>query len=107
MNRDRLGRMRPDSYLINVGRGPLVDEDALLEAIRNEKIAGAGLDVFVEEPLPPKSPFWNLENILITPHTAAVTDRLWDRHYQLICENLKRFLERKLLLNLVNKHKGY
>jgi len=107
INRDRLGRMRPDSYLINVGRGSLVDEDALVEAIQNGMIAGAALDVFNEEPLPARSPFWNLENVLITPHTAAVTDRLWERHYQLICENLNRFLESRPLLNLIDKRRGY
>lgn len=107
MNRARLDRMRPDSYLINVGRGPLVDETALLDALRSAKIAGAGLDVFTEEPLLPDSPFWDLENVLITPHTAAVTERLWERHYQLICENLQRFLEGKPLLNLIDKRRGY
>lgn len=107
MNRARLARMRPDSYLINVGRGPLVDEAALLDALRSGRIAGAGLDVFNEEPLPPESPFWDLENVLITPHTAAVTERLWERHYQLICENLRRFQEGKTLLNLIDKRRGY
>ena len=107
MNRTRLSRMRPDSYLINVGRGPLVDEAALLDALRSGKVAGAGLDVFTEEPLPPDSPFWDLENVLITPHTAAVTERLWERHYELICENLRRFLEGKELLYLIDKRRGY
>jgi phosphoglycerate dehydrogenase-like enzyme len=107
MDKARLNRMKPDSYLINVGRGPLVDEEALLDALRSGKIAGAGLDVFTEEPLPPDSPFWILENVLITPHTAAVTERLWERHYQLICENLKRFLEGRPLLNLIDKRRGY
>lgn len=107
MNRGRLARMRPDSYLINVGRGPLVDEAALLDALRSRKIAGAGLDVFTEEPLSPDSPFWDLENVLITPHTAAVTERLWERHYQLICENLRRFLAGKELLYLIDKRRGY
>jgi phosphoglycerate dehydrogenase-like enzyme len=107
MDKARLNRMKPDSYLINVGRGPLVDEEALLDALQSGKIAGAGLDVFTEEPLPPDSPFWILENVLITPHTAAVTERLWERHYQLICENLKRFLEGGPLLNLIDKRRGY
>jgi len=107
MNGARLARMKPDSYLINVGRGGLVDEVALIEALRNHKIAGAGLDVFIHEPLPEDSPLWTLENVLITPHTAAVTERLWERHYRLICENLKRFLEGKPLLNLIDKHRGY
>ncbi len=107
INRARLGKMKPDAYLMNVGRGPLVDEAALLDALRNQRIAGAALDVFEEEPLPPDSPFWLLDNLLITPHTAAVTERLWDRHYQLIVENLKRFLAGQRLLNEVDKRRGY
>lgn len=107
MNAARLARMKAESYLINVGRGPLVDENALIETLREIRIAGAALDVFTEEPLPPESPFWSLENVLITPHTAAVTDRLWERHYKLIAENLTRFLEGKPLLNLIDKRRGY
>src|SRR5262249_26223452 len=107
MNRTRLGRMKADAYLINVGRGPLVDEAALIDALKDHKIAGAARDVFTEEPLPKDSPFWDLENVLITPHTAAVTERLWERHYQLIGENLRRFLEGKPLLNLIDKGRGY
>jgi phosphoglycerate dehydrogenase-like enzyme len=107
MNRASLERMKSDAYLINVGRGPLVEETALLEALRSGKIAGAALDVFPKEPLPEDSPLWALENVLITPHTAAVTERLWERHYRLISENLRRFLEGRELLNLVDKGRGY
>jgi phosphoglycerate dehydrogenase-like enzyme len=107
INRARLKRMKPDAYLINVGRGPLVVEEDLARALREKVIAGAALDVFDEEPLPPASPFWSLENVLITPHTAAVTERLWERHYQLIVENLKRFLSGQPLLNQVDKKRGY
>jgi phosphoglycerate dehydrogenase-like enzyme len=107
INAARLAKMKPDSYLINVGRGPLVDEAALLQALRDRRIAGAALDVFNEEPLPADSLFWSLDNLLITPHTAAVTERLWDRHYKLIAENLRRFLVGKPLLNEVDKNRGY
>lgn len=107
INRSRLSLMKQDAYLINVGRGPLVDEAALIEALKEHKIAGAALDVFTEEPLPKDSPFWSLPNVLITPHTAAVTDRLWERHYQLICQNLKRFIAGKQLLNSIDKQRGY
>jgi phosphoglycerate dehydrogenase-like enzyme len=107
INRERLAKMRPDAYLLNVGRGPLVDEAALLEALQNRRIGGAALDVFEEEPLPPESPFWSLDNLLITPHIAAVTDKLWDRHYHLIVENLTRFLEARPLLYEVDKQRGY
>jgi phosphoglycerate dehydrogenase-like enzyme len=75
--------------------------------LQAHRIAGAALDVFNEEPLPADSPFWSLDNLLITPHTAAATERLWDRHYRLIAENLKRFLAGQPLLNQVNKAQGY
>jgi phosphoglycerate dehydrogenase-like enzyme len=107
MNAARLAKMKPDAYLINVARGPLIDEGALLHALKDRQIAGAALDVFNEEPLPVDSPFWSLDNLLITPHTAAVTERLWDRHYKLIAENFGRFLAGKPLLNEVDKNRGY
>jgi phosphoglycerate dehydrogenase-like enzyme len=107
INQARLSKMKPDAYLMNVGRGPLVDEAALLDALKNHRIAGAALDVFEEEPLPQDSPLWLLDNLLITPHTAALTEQLWDRHYQLIVENLKHFLGGLRLLGEVDKKRGY
>jgi phosphoglycerate dehydrogenase-like enzyme len=107
INAARLGKMKPDACLINVGRGPLIDDSALLQALKDRRIGGAALDVFVEEPLPSDSPFWPLDNLLITPHTAAVTDRLWERHYRLIADNMKRFLAGERLLNEVDKRRGY
>jgi phosphoglycerate dehydrogenase-like enzyme len=107
MNAARLNKMKPDSYLINVARGPLIDEAALLDTLQHRRIAGAALDVFNQEPLLADSPFWSLDNILITPHTAAVTDRLWERHYRLIVDNMKRFLAGERLLNEVDKTRGY
>jgi phosphoglycerate dehydrogenase-like enzyme len=107
INESRLNKMKADGYLINVGRGPLIDEAALLHALQTRRIAGAALDVFVEEPLPSESPLWSLDNLLITPHTAAVTERLWDRHYELIAENLRRLLAGKPLLNRVDPRRGY
>lgn len=107
INASRLDKMKPDAYLINVARGPLIDEAALLDTLKHRRIAGAALDVFNEEPLPAESPFWSLDNILITPHTAAVTDRLWERHYKFIFDNMKRFLAGQPLLNEVDKGRGY
>ncbi len=103
----RLARMKPDAYLVNVSRGPIVDEAALAEALRSKSIAGAALDVFCTEPLPQDSPLWGLDNLLITPHTAAVTEKLWERHYVLIHENLRRYLAGEPLLSVVDKRKGY
>jgi len=103
----RLAKMKPSAFLINVGRGPLVDEAALADALRLKQIAGAALDVFSQEPLPPDSQLWELPNLLITPHTAALTEKLWERHYTLFSENLRRYLNREALVGIVDKQKGY
>ncbi len=107
INADRLAAMRSEAYLINVGRGPHVDEAALADALRNRRIAGAALDVFEQEPLPAGSPLWDLENLLITPHTGSLTEKLWQRHYAVFSENLRRYLAGEPLLFAVDKSKGY
>jgi phosphoglycerate dehydrogenase-like enzyme len=107
MNAERLGQMRPTACLVNVGRGVLVDEAALADALRQKKIAAAALDVLEKEPLPPDSPLWDMDNVLITPHTGSVTPRLWERQYALISENVLRFLAGEPLLGVVDKNKGY
>jgi phosphoglycerate dehydrogenase-like enzyme len=107
INAARLASMKPDGYLINVSRGPLVDESALAEALRSRKIAGAALDVFEKEPLPPESPLWDSENLLITPHTAGFTEKLWDKHYAFFTEDLRRYLSHQPLIAIVDKSKGY
>ncbi len=107
INAQRLAAMKPDAYLINVARGALIDEPALLSALREGRIGGAALDVFEEEPLPAESPFWEMENVLITPHSAALTDRLWDRHFDLLSNNLRRFMAGEALLGVVDKTRGY
>ena len=107
INAERLAHMKPSAYLINVGRGPQVDQAALIEALRSRRIAGAALDVFDREPLPAHSPLWNVDNLLITPHTAGLTDKLWQRHYDLFSENLRRYASGEALLYVVDKHKGY
>jgi phosphoglycerate dehydrogenase-like enzyme len=107
INRERLLRMKDSAYLINVSRGPLIDDDALIAALESEQIAGAALDVFAEEPLPRSSPYWDLPNVLITPHTAAVTPKLWERHYRQISANVRRFLAGEPLEGVVDKTQGY
>jgi len=107
INAQHLARMKPEAYVINVARGALIDEAALTDALRNRLIGGAALDVFDHEPLPAGSPLWELDNLLITPHTAATTDKMWERHYALIQENLRRYLAGEPLLGLVDKQVGY
>jgi phosphoglycerate dehydrogenase-like enzyme len=103
----QLAVMKPDGFLINVGRGPQVDETALIDALRSRQIAGAALDVFDHEPLPGDSPLWRLENLLITPHTAGLTAKLWQRHYEFLSDNLRRYLGHRPLQHVVDKRRGY
>jgi phosphoglycerate dehydrogenase-like enzyme len=107
INADRLAVMKPDACLINVGRGEQVDESALVEALRARRIAGAALDVFEREPLPADSPLWSVENLLITPHIASQTEKLWQRHFELFSENLRRYVAGQPLRFVVDKRKGY
>jgi len=102
-----LAMMKPSSILINVARGSLVDEPALIKALQNNWIAAAGLDVASQEPLPPESPLWSLENVLITPHISGVTERLWEREAELLVDNLERWFSGKPLRNRIDLARGY
>jgi phosphoglycerate dehydrogenase-like enzyme len=107
INAQRLSVMKPSAYLINVGRGPQVDNAALVEALRLHRIAGAALDVFDREPLAADSPLWEAENLLITPHTAGLAEKLWLRHYEHFSENVRRYLAGQVLRFVVDKQEGY
>ena len=107
MNASRLACLRPHSYLINVGRGVLIDEAALVRALRSRSFAGAALDVTTEEPLPPDSPLWEMDNVLITPHIAGLTEQMWERHYDTFAANLRRYLSGEPLQWVVDKHEEY
>lgn len=107
MNAARLARLKPDAYLINVGRGVLIDEVALIDALRRKSFAGAALDVTEEEPLPPESPLWAMDNVFITPHIASLTEQMWERHYETFTQNLRRFLNHEPLLWMIDKEKAY
>ncbi len=102
-----LGKMKKTSYLINIARGGIVDEIALIRALREGWIAGAGIDVAEREPLPESSELWDLENVIITPHVAGSTPHYWDRAVSIFIENLRRFLSGEELMNVVDKDKGY
>jgi phosphoglycerate dehydrogenase-like enzyme len=99
--------MKPSAYLVALGRGGQVDEDALLHALREKHIAGAVLDVFNTEPLPQESPLWGAPNMVITPHIAGDTSRYTDLIVELFTENLRRYLADEDLLNVYDPEKGY
>lgn len=105
-----LARMKPGCVLINVARGRLVDENALIEALRAGRIRGAGLDVFEKEPLPSDSPLWSLPGVVLTPHVSAVTRGFWQRETDLMLRNLDRFATGAPIEeweNVVDKRAGY
>ena len=107
MDRRRLFAMKPGSVLINVGRGGLVDTDALIEALDHGPIRGAGLDVVHPEPLPDGHPLYHHPRVLLTPHVSATTGRFWERQAELICDNLARFAQGRPLRNVVDQQAGY
>ena len=102
-----LRAMKPTAFLVNIARGGIVDEDALVRALKANWLAGVGLDVFEKEPLPADSELWKLENALISPHVSGATPHYDDRAVELFCENLRRYLRGEHLLNLVDTTKGY
>lgn len=99
--------MKSLAYFLNVARGALVDESALIVALEKRAIAGAALDVASQEPLPPESPLWKLDNAFITPHVSALTEHLWERQTNLLMENLERWFGGRELLNRVDLDRGY
>jgi phosphoglycerate dehydrogenase-like enzyme len=104
---EQLRRMKRSAYLINIARGALVDEAALIQALKEGVIAGAGLDVFAQEPLPPESELWDLDNVLISPHVSGGTEIYNKRATDIFCDNLRRFLAGQPLFNVVDPARGY
>ncbi len=102
-----LARMKPSSYIFNIGRGPIIDEPALIKALAEGRIAGAGLDVFETEPLPADSPLWTLPNVLVTTHYAGVTPRYGERLWEIFLDNLGRYVRGEPLRNVVARERGY
>jgi len=107
INADTLAMVKPGAWLINVARGRLIDERALLRALRDGPLGGAVLDTFREEPLPALSSFYELPNVIVTPHTAWSSGRVLDRSVDLFCDNLRRFANGEPLLNVVDPAAGY
>ena len=99
--------MKQTSYLVNIGRGGIVVEDDLVVALKDGEIAGAGLDVFEREPLPPESPLWGMTNVIVTSHYSGATPHYNDRALAIFLDNLQRFAQGRELLNVVDKRAGY
>jgi phosphoglycerate dehydrogenase-like enzyme len=95
--------MKPTAYLINIGRGAIVDLADLTAALAAKEIAGAGLDVFETEPLPADHPLWKMPNVILTPHVAGYSPRIAERHLGVLLENVRRFRHREKLVNIVDK----
>ena len=104
---DVFGRMKPSSYFINVTRGKVVDEEALIEALQAGRLAGAGLDVTYIEPCPPESPLWDIPNVILSSHSAGASQYVRPRALRFFVENLHRYVKGEPLEKVVDKQKGY
>jgi phosphoglycerate dehydrogenase-like enzyme len=107
ISRQIISGMKSTTWIVNIARGAIIDEDALISALRERRIGGAALDVFVREPLPPDSPLWSLDNVIITPHAAGASKGVSERTVALLAENLERFRAGESLLNQVDLREGY
>lgn len=105
--RERFRQMKRTAYLINIGRGVIVDLADLTAALEAREIAGAGLDVFEVEPLPPDHPLWRMENVIITPHIAGTSPRVAERHLEVLLDNVRRFVRGEPLANVASKTAWY
>jgi phosphoglycerate dehydrogenase-like enzyme len=108
-DRDAFARMKEGAVFVNVSRGRIADEAALVEALGSGRLRGAGLDVFATEPLPADHALWTLDNVLLTPHVSPVTDRFWRREADLVLHNLRCLLEGRPgeMRNVVDREAGY
>jgi D-2-hydroxyacid dehydrogenase (NADP+) len=102
-----LRAMKPNAVIVNIGRGAIIDETALVRALKEGWIAGAALDVFQQEPLSGESELWGLENVIVTPHISGGTPRYMERAVELFCDNLRRYLAGEPLRNVVDPARGY
>jgi len=106
-NMDKFKKFKIGAYFINIGRGNSVRQEDLIQALNDGTLAGAGLDVFENEPLQKDSPLWDMENVIITPHYSGWTPFYMDRVIEIFCQNLEAYLKDDELPNLVNKNLGY
>lgn len=102
-----LRSMKPSAYIINIARGGIIDEEALIRALDEKWIAGAGLDVVANEPLPPDSRLWDFDNVILSPHVAGGMEDYMERATEVFCENIRRYLNGEKLRNVVDRKRGY
>jgi D-2-hydroxyacid dehydrogenase (NADP+) len=107
ISHDELAQMKPTAYLINVTRGGIIDEPALIEALQNNQIAGSGLDVTEKEPLPPDNPLWDAPNLILTPHRAGASQHRPRMVFEFFKENLERYLNGERPRNVIDKQRGF
>jgi len=107
ISREVISRMKPTAWILNIARGAIVDEPAMIEALQAKRIGGAALDVFTTEPLPKESPLWTLENVIVTPHHSGSSPRAGERTLALFAENLRRYKSGEPLINRVDFEAGY
>ena len=107
LSHEQFNQMQDGSYLVNISRGKVVDEDALIAALRSGKLAAAGLDVTYTEPCPPESPLWTEPNVILTAHTAGGSQHIQARTMRLFIDNLHRYVKGESLINVADKEKGY
>jgi phosphoglycerate dehydrogenase-like enzyme len=107
IGRQALEHVKRGALLVNVGRGKLLDDDAVVEALRDGRLGGAALDVFTKEPLDSASPYWDLPNVIVTPHISGAMEDYWTPLVALFAENLRRFESGQPLINVVDKAAGY
>ena len=107
ISKDVIARMKKTAWIVNIARGAIVDEDALVDALRAGRLGGAGLDAFITEPLPADHPLWTLENVMISPHSSNSSPHVRERTLALFTENLRRFKAGEDLLNRVDFEAGY
>ncbi len=103
----RLAALKEGAYVIAISRGGIIDEEALVDALRSGRVAGAGLDVTAVEPLPDDSPLWDMENVVISPHASALTPQMWSGRQEIFKENLRRFLSNQPFLYVCDKRAGF
>jgi phosphoglycerate dehydrogenase-like enzyme len=107
LSADILRALKPTAWVINIARGPIVDERALIDALRSRRIGGAALDVFETEPLPKDSPLWTFDNAILTPHVSNSSPKVRERSLALVTENVRRFKAGEPMLNVVDRAAGY